>query len=294
MAGFASRVGCPVDTVRPSRTPNLNEGIMSYPPAGPPPSGGPFAPPAATSTAPPPYLGFPVNVQPAAQPRPAGVWQAVLASASVVVVVIAHFWEVARLSHQSALLQDLEAGNRVTLAEARASDSGLNHSVVLQLAVTVIALVFVIVWAYHARGNAAAYTTSPFRRSKGWAIGGWICPIVNLWFPFQVVKDIWSASDTDRPDSTPLRAWPVTAIVPLWWTCLIGATILQRISDSVYNNGATASSVHTALVLDFASAAIHIAAAISFILVVAAITRFQTQRHEQAVAGAQPTAQPVA
>ena len=145
---------------------------MSYPPAGPPPSGGPFAPPAATSTAPPPHLGFPVNVQPAAQPRPAGVWQAVLASASVVVVVIAHFWEVARLSHQSALLQDLEAGNRVTLAEARASDSGLNHSVVLQLAVTVIALVFVIVWAYHARGNAAAYTTSPFRRSKGWAIGG--------------------------------------------------------------------------------------------------------------------------
>ena len=271
---------------------------MSYPPAGPPQAPGPLtAPPSMASTAP-PYPGFPPPMAWTARPRPAGVWQAILASASVVLVVLAHFWEVSRLSHQSALFQDIEAGKQVTLAEAHASDSSLNNSVVLQLAMTVIALVFVIVWAYHARSNAEAYITSPttssFRRSKGWAIGGWICPIVNLWFPYQVVADIWSASDTDRPDQTPVRQWRVNAIVALWWTCLLGSTILQRISNSTYNNGDTADAVHTSLIIDFASAAVHIAAAMMFILVVAAITRFQGERYEQFAPGVQPTAQPTA
>jgi Domain of unknown function (DUF4328) len=272
---------------------------MSYPPVGPPPIQGRFAaPPSMTSTAPPPYPGFPPPLVSAARPRPAGVWQAILASASVVLVVVAHFWEVSRLSHQSALIQDIQAGKHVTLAEAHASDSGLNNSVLLQLAMTVIAVVFVIVWAYHARANAEAYTapsmTSSFRRSKGWAIGAWICPIVNLWFPYQVVADIWAASDTDRPDNAPVRQWRVNAAVALWWTCLLGSTILQRISDSTYNSGDSAGAVHTSLIIDFASAAVHIAAAIMFILVVAAITRFQGQRYEQFAAGVQPTAQPVA
>jgi hypothetical protein len=267
---------------------------MSYPPVGPPPAQSPFAPPPSmTSTAPPPYPGFAPPMAWAAPPRPAGVWQAILASASVVVVVLAHFWEVSRLSHQSALFQDIEAGKQVTLPEAHASDSALNNSVLLQLAMSVIAVVFVMVWAYHARSNAEAYTTpttSSFRRSKGWAIGAWICPIVNLWFPYQVMSDIWGASDTDRPDNAPVRQWRVNAIVALWWTCLLGSTILQRISDSTYNSGDTADAVHASLIIDFASAAVHIAAAIMFILVVAAITRFQGQRYELFAGGGRPTA----
>jgi hypothetical protein len=252
---------------------------MSNSTAGPPATAGPVNAPYLGSA--PPAFAF-ATPRATRQPRPA-VWQGILASAAVVLVVISHFWEVSRLSHQSALFQDVEAGRRVTLAEANASDHGLNSSVVLQLAMTVIALVFVIVWAYQARANAEAYTTSPFRRSKGWAIGAWICPVVNLWFPFQVVKDIWGASDSDRPDSAWVKAWPVSAIVPLWWTCLLGAALLQRTSDTVYNNGDSADAVHTSLVLDFASAAAHIAAAILFILIVAAVTRFQTERYERSI-----------
>jgi hypothetical protein len=256
--------------------------------ASPPYPGGPAYPGAAAHGSAPPPLGFapPVAVR---LPRPA-VWQGILACAAVVLVVIAHFWEVSRLSHQSALFQDAEAGRRVTVGQAVASDDGLNSSVVLQIAMAVIALVFVIVWAYCARSNAAAYTASPFRRSKGWAIGAWICPIVNLWFPYQVVKDIWGASDTQRPDAVWVKAWPVSAIVPLWWTCLVGGNVVQRLSASVYNSGDGADDVHRALILDFASAAANIAAALLFILIVATVTRFQTERYERSVGELLPTA----
>jgi hypothetical protein len=281
---------------------------MSYPPAGPPPSGGastapadattPWPPPYPSIVPPPPQPTWPGGpapygyAPPTAQPRPAGVWQAILASAAVVLVVIAHFWEISRLSHQSALFQDAEAGNPVPLAEARASDDAVQSSGVLLIAVTILALVFVMVWAYRARANAEAYTTSEFRRSKGWAIGGWICPIVNLWFPFQVMKDIWAASDTDRPEGFAVKAWAVTAVIPLWWTCFLGTTLVYRMSSGVYNDATTASAVHTSLILDFASAAIDIAAAVMFIFIVATVTRFQTQRYEQADEASQPDVQP--
>jgi Domain of unknown function (DUF4328) len=215
-----------------------------------------------------------------------------MASAAVVLVVIAHFWEISRVSHQAALLEDAEAGNLVSITDARASDNAVQGSAMLLIVVTIIAAVFVMLWAYKARSNAEAYTTSPFRRSKGWAIGGWICPIVSLWFPLQVMKDIWTASDTDRPDTFAVKAWSVTAIIPLWWTCFLGTSVLFRLSGSVYGSADTASGVHQALLLDFASAAADIAAAVMFIFIVATVTRFQAERYENVrsawAGGAQP------
>ena len=69
-----------------------------------------------------------------------------------------------------------------------------------------------LVWFYRARINAERHGY-PQRRARGWAYAGWIVPIVNLWFPFQIMGDIWRAG---------LPAWQrrETAWLPaLWWTC---------------------------------------------------------------------------
>ena len=49
-----------------------------------------------------------------------------------------------------------------------------------------------VVCFYRARINAERYGYRQ-RRARGWAIWGWIVPIVNLWFPFQIMGDIWRA-----------------------------------------------------------------------------------------------------
>ena len=69
-----------------------------------------------------------------------------------------------------------------------------------------------LVWFYRARINAERHGY-PQRRARGWAFWGWIVPIVNFWFPFQIMGDIWRAG---------LPAWQrsETAWLPaLWWTC---------------------------------------------------------------------------
>lgn len=68
-----------------------------------------------------------------------------------------------------------------------------------------------VVWLRRARVNAERSGWRQ-RRASGWTFWGWLVPIVSLWFPFQVMGDIWRAGlPADRRRRT---AWlPV-----LWWT----------------------------------------------------------------------------
>ncbi|MGH3368181.1 MAG: DUF4328 domain-containing protein [Nocardioidaceae bacterium] len=50
----------------------------------------------------------------------------------------------------------------------------------------------------------------PHARSKVWVWLGWWVPIVNLWFPYQVVRDIRLGSIAGRADS---------GILAGWWAC---------------------------------------------------------------------------
>jgi Domain of unknown function (DUF4328) len=69
-----------------------------------------------------------------------------------------------------------------------------------------------VVWFYRARINAERHGY-PQRRARAWAFWGWIVPIVNLWFPFQIMGDIWRAG-------LPAEQRGETAWLPaLWWTC---------------------------------------------------------------------------
>jgi hypothetical protein len=191
-----------------------------------------------------------------------------------------------------ALVDRILAGDNVTLAEAEAKHDAVDGASGGLLLTALIAGVFVIVWAYRARQNAAGYTVSPFRRSSGWAIGGWICPIVSLWFPYQVVKDIWTASDTDRPHDCAVKAWRGTVVIPLWWTCFIGGSVLNRISAALFPSSEDTvkpDDYRVSLMFDYAAAAAEIAAAIMFVVIVAAVTRLQSQRYDIALAARRPS-----
>jgi hypothetical protein len=71
-----------------------------------------------------------------------------------------------------------------------------------------------LVWFYRARKNAGLW--GPQSRSQGWTIGAWFTPVVNLWFPIQIMRDIWRTSAGDR------SAAQLTArLAAGWWICWI-------------------------------------------------------------------------
>ena len=69
-----------------------------------------------------------------------------------------------------------------------------------------------VVWFHRARINAE-HRGWRQRRARGWAFWGWIVPVISLWFPFQIMGDIWRAGLPDRRRRK--TAW----LAGLWWTC---------------------------------------------------------------------------
>ena len=86
------------------------------------------------------------------------------------------------------------------------------------LLVLLAAGVVFIVWLWRARDNAELFCSGQHRRGRGWVIGGWFCPVVNFWFPKQIVDDVIAASDpantaaVPRPASYP-SPWPGAGLV---------------------------------------------------------------------------------
>jgi hypothetical protein len=99
--------------------------------------------------------------------------------------------------------------------------------------VTVLGLsILFVVWFRRARINAERHDYRQ-RRARGWAFWGWIVPIVNIWFPFQIMGDIWRAG-------LPAEQRRKTAWLPaMWWTCWL----LSALSDGGQAMGANSGPV---------------------------------------------------
>ena len=201
-------------------------------------------------------------------------------------------------------LADGASGDAVSRRADRADALYAAAGVVQTVALLACIVVF-LCWFYRVRVNPTAIRGSPLRRpfavyvrsgsalrrltgaynvvspsghtkGRGWAIGGWFTPIVNLWFPRRITLDIWDAS-------SPWGAPRPHGLVNAWWTLWIISLVADRAAFSAYRGADTAPELHSAARHMLISDAIDIAAAALAILVVLRLTRMQ---HEKALDGA--------
>jgi hypothetical protein len=81
-------------------------------------------------------------------------------------------------------------------------------------------------WTYRMNANIHALGSNNLRFTPGWAVGWYFVPIANLWKPYQVVRELWLASNnpagwqTDR--SSKLLSW--------WWTTWLAYLFFPLVS----------------------------------------------------------------
>lgn len=83
--------------------------------------------------------------------------------------------------------------------------------------VGIAAFVLTGIWLSRARRNADRIAPDQQRRSTVWVWLGWLVPVVSLWFPKQIVDDVWRS--TVRDPGLPSTGW--------WWGSWIAAQVLN-------------------------------------------------------------------
>lgn len=139
----------------------------------------------------------------------------------------------------------------------------------LQIAAYVAAGVLFLVWFYRVRINTGLLNPSEPRRGPGWAIGGWFCPVVNLWFPVQIMFDAVRS----------VPAWatgrrPGGALVGWWWGLWLAGLVMNRIVAAT-DDPDTMPEVRRWLTMLVAMDAVGVVSAVLAIVLVARLTAVQ-------------------
>lgn len=104
-----------------------------------------------------------------------------------------------------------------------------------------------LLWLWRARENVN-FLYSPFapqpiapprrlhRRSPGWVVCSWFCPIVQFWYPLQVVEDVVRASE---PAAQPgaARSGRIRTLLYGWWASWTGFWVILGGGGSVATVG---------------------------------------------------------
>jgi hypothetical protein len=96
---------------------------------------------------------------------------------------------------QLRLISDVAAGMSITTEVAEASDNRHQFIAGLQAVAYIVASILFLIWFHRAYKNLRPLGAVNLTYSPGWAVGGFFVPFLNLVRPFQVMREIWKASD---------------------------------------------------------------------------------------------------
>lgn len=134
------------------------------------------------------------------------------------------------LAYQWHLLGRMGGAGNWTQEEAELNDLVVTSSAGLFAVVYLITLIVWWRWQLRAAHNIRAFGRRTFAFSPGWSIGYYFVPILNLFKPFQAMKEIEKAStpgvEVDCPNFEQMDG---SALVGWWWALWIIGNIAGRI-----------------------------------------------------------------
>ncbi|MEU5161587.1 DUF4328 domain-containing protein [Streptomyces sp. NPDC020875] len=259
---------------------------------GPVPGPGPVPPPGPASP-PAPGYGYAPMPQYASAPRAYGgptrqVKAPVGLSYAVIVLlcltIVAKLFAIGAAMNVSNVAKDIKDAPPfgVTRDEADDADRLIALSISFEMTVLLVTGVLFIIWFAVARANASAFAPDITRWGRGWAIGGWLIPFVNLVIPRLVAGTIWEASRFNPYG--PKDQQPPT-LLTAWWTVWVVSTVVELGANQNYIKAETPDELITAANAMMFGSVTAIAAAVLAILVVRRVTVMQK---EKVAGGGQP------
>jgi hypothetical protein len=185
------------------------------------------------------------------------------------------------------LLERFEDTGRVDFEDAQRND---NRQRALAGASTLAFVATGIVWlvfVHRAHTNLDALGVRELRFTHGWAVGGFIVPILNLVRAPQIMSELLRASDRSG-GTTEWKARPTPGIVPAWWATYIVGFVVRQVSASALRDG----PIDDLLLSDRIILGTQVLIAISGVLAAVMIRRVVASQRERAAAAGPGAAAP--
>ena len=128
---------------------------------------------------------------------------------------------------QQSLLTRAASGLAVTEAEAAANDARHGLIGMIQMLVFFATAICWLVWMHRAYSNLRLMGTTETNYSPGWSVGYWFVPIMSLFRPYQLTKELWLRSARSNAQQPTAEIAPPT-ILSLWWGVWIVSGLFGR------------------------------------------------------------------
>lgn len=144
------------------------------------------------------------------------------------------------------------------------------------IGLTALAFLF---WLYRVRVNVRALGMRKMRYRREWTLLSFLVPILNLLRPYQVVREIWQASDPGTGGPVGWKAVRTPRLLAYWWLLLLAYLGLEVLAWAIFDPTAPPATRRTALAIGLVA---DVSAAVSASLayfVVSGITDAQEAKH---------------
>lgn len=146
------------------------------------------------------------------------------------------------------------------------------------LLVTVPLIVFFCIWTHRVAANVRALGADGLRHSPGWAVGWFFIPILNLFMPLSVFREIDRASQSTGFVDT--EAWKGNApglVITFWWLAWFSQTVIQGVANILTKRfpPEMGASVTAGVVCDVVASVLLLGAGVCAILMIRRIDRLQ-------------------
>ena len=140
-------------------------------------------------------------------------------------------------SLEISLLEEMRSGYEATESEVEASDSRQALVGMLQFLAFLSTAILFGRWIFLSNQNARALGAKNMEFSPGWSVGWYFVPVLNLWRPYQAMKEIFRVShlgfgneQVDRILAPVTSDIKIPGVVRSWWALWVVSNVLGHAS----------------------------------------------------------------
>lgn len=145
--------------------------------------------------------------------------------------------------------------------------------------VVIVYVVCWMMWVHRTYRNLPALGAGGLRFTPGWAVGCYFIPILNLWWPFRVMRETWIGSD---PHASPRTA--ALTLIACWWFLSVLKMLYNVAATWIWYVDPRAGTMHALALTEFG----RLPVAVALLALEIVIVRKLTQRQEHRAAAIRP------